>query len=418
MAKHAVLSPSSAKRWMSCPGSVALSEGLQDTSSTFAEEGTAAHFLASYCLVSGENAAAHLGRCILLLVHGLTGEHTELFECDTPDADESPYRTLSRFAVDGDMADNVQVYLDYVRDVQRATDGELLVEVSVPLDHITGEEGACGTSDAVIVTSDELIVIDLKFGRGVEVDATQNPQLLMYASGARKLFDIGANFTTVRVAISQPRITHAPSEWSCSSEDLDAFESEVLQASANASAMACGATPLAFEPSTEACRWCKAKAKCKALEDFVAEGIAADFDEVLTQGVALPAAADLSQKMMCLDLIEDWCKAVRGAVESELLHGRPVEGYKLVQGRQGARAWTAEEEAEAALKGLKVKAALMYKRKLISPTDAEKLLKGDVKWDKLQKYITRAEGRPSVAPASDKRPALVIEPTADDFDVV
>ena len=88
------------------------------------------------------------------------------------------------------------------------------------------------------------------------------------------------------------------------------------------------------------------------------------------------------------------------------------------QGRQGARAWTTEEEAEAALKRLKVKAALMYKRKLISPTDAEKLLKGDVKWDKLQKYITRAEGKPSVALASDKRPALVIEPTADDFDVV
>lgn len=403
---------------MSCPGSVKLSEGIKDSGSSFADEGTAAHFLASYCLISGENASAHLGRDILLLEHRTSGDHTELFDCDMPDEDESPYRVLSRFKVDSDMADNVQVYLDYVRDVQKATDGELLVEVSVPLDHITGEEGATGTSDAVIVTPDEIIVIDLKFGRGVEVDAEQNPQLLMYASGARRLFEIGCDFHTVRVAISQPRVTHAPSEWSCLAEDLDAFEDEVSRAASKILSQSSGAEPPTFTPSEDACKWCKAKAKCPALDAFVQEAIAADFDEVLTQGIEAPDTAELSQKMMCLDLIEDWCKAVRGAVEAELLHGREVEGYKLVQGRQGARAWTAEEEAEAALKKLKVKADLMYKKELISPTDAEKLLKGDVKWEKLQAYITRSEGKPSVAPASDKRPALIIEPTADDFDVV
>jgi len=415
MASHAVLSPSSAKRWMSCPGSVKLSEGIQGTTSSFADEGTAAHFLAAYCLLSEDNASVHLGRSILLVEDDATREYLEFF---SDEETQCPYTPRASFKIDSDMADNVQVYLDYVRDVQRATGGELLVEVPVPLDHITGEEDAYGTSDAVIITPDEVIVIDLKYGRGVEVSAEDNPQLMMYASGACQLFAIGADFKTVRVAISQPRITHAPSEWSCSSEDLEAFEDEVRRSSVDVNAMLCGATPLAFNPSTEACRWCKAKAKCKALENFVQETIAADFDEVLTRGVELPATADLSQKMMCIDLVEDWCKAVRGAVESELLHGCPVEGYKLVQGRQGARAWTAEEEAEAALKRLKVKAALMYKKKLISPTDAEKLLKGDVKWDKLQKYITRAEGKPSVALASDKRPALVIEPTADDFDVV
>lgn len=418
MAKHAVLSPSSAKRWMSCPGSVILSEGIKDTSSSYADEGTAAHFLAAYCLFSGDNASKHVGRSVVLLRQLSDGEHVEAFVGEQ--AGEGEVEILTVVDIDSSMADHVQTYLDYVRDVQAATDGELLIEVSVPLGHITGEEDATGTSDAVIVTPDEIIVIDLKFGMGVEVEAEENPQLLMYASGAAKLFEEAGEFKTVRVAISQPRVSSYPSEWSCDIERLREFEDEVRNAAADVRHTRKGVDTSHFAPSEDACKWCKAKTKCKALDDFIVEAVSADFDDILTgPKLGLPPVEDLGKKLSCVSLIEEWCKAVRAAVESELLHGREVEGYKLVQGRKGARSWVDEAAAEQLFKKLKVKADLIYKKKLISPTDAEKLLKGDdAKWNALQAAITQAEGKPSVAPVSDKRPALVVEPTADDFEDV
>jgi hypothetical protein len=124
--------------------------------------------------------------------------------------------------------------------------------------------------------------------------------------------------------------------------------------------------------------------------------------------------------MDAISAIEDWCKAVRAKVEAELFAGRPVPGYKLVQGKKGNRQWTSKEEAEAMLKGFKLKVEEMYDLKLISPTSAEKLAKAAVigprQWPKLSAYITQAEGSPSVAPESDKRPALVVTPVADAFE--
>jgi hypothetical protein len=107
-------------------------------------------------------------------------------------------------------------------------------------------------------------------------------------------------------------------------------------------------------------------------------------------------------------------------VESELFSGRPVPGYKLVQGKKGNRKWSSESEAEAMLKGFKLKVEEMYDLKLVSPTTAEKLAKagtiGPRQWPKLQGFITQSEGSPSVAPESDKRPALEIKPAVDDFE--
>jgi len=130
-------------------------------------------------------------------------------------------------------------------------------------------------------------------------------------------------------------------------------------------------------------------------------------------------APTLSEKMAVLDIVDDWIKAVRGRVEYELLHGNEVPGYKLVQGKQGNRSWKDAEEAEAKLKSMRLKKEEMYNYTLISPTNAEKLLKDTPKrWASLQENIGRSPGQPSVAPVSDKRPALVIKPVADEFEAV
>ena len=124
----------------------------------------------------------------------------------------------------------------------------------------------------------------------------------------------------------------------------------------------------------------------------------------------------LGNLMGTVGLIEDWCKALRAQVEENLITGVEVPGYKLVDGRKGNRAWSSVEEAEATLKTMRVPHDQMYDYKVVSPTTAEKLFKAGVigprQWPKLSTLITQAEGKPSVAPAADKRPAISLAPTA------
>lgn len=406
MSAHALLSPSGAHRWLACPGSVALERDLPDSSSEFADEGSAAHFLAANCLRHGKAPIFYLGRKIAVHAAGENWlDETGAF-----------VDVRATFAVDHDMAEHVEKYVNAVR--MYAGDNELIVEERVPIAHVTGEEGAGGTADALIILDDELQLHDLKYGRGVAVYAEENEQLMLYALGALELYSALGDFKRVRLVIHQPRIGNL-SEWDCSIEDLQAFAQKVnLQAS-----WALGCIEIGLDENEDLnagekqCRFCKAKATCPALAKEIADVTAADFND-LTQS-ALPLPINLGAAMSKVELVETWCKAVRAETERQLLDGLPVAGWKLVEGRKGARSWVSEEDAEAAMKSMRLKTDEMYSFKVISPTQAEKLLKESPRrWNKLQGLITQREGGPSVAPESDKRPALVIAAQADEFDVV
>lgn len=426
---HALCSPSSAKKWITCPGSLAQEKDCpEDEGNEFSEEGTCAHGVASMCLTEKRPALAYVGRRI----------------------DVGPHKTRE---FEEDMAEPVQTYVDLVNALVASTNGQLFVEQEVPIDHITGEEDATGTADTVIVTGDgeEIIGVDLKFGRGVRVSAEKNEQLMMYALGTLALLELVIDVSKVkrfRMMISQPRVTETPSEDVISIEDLKAFGHVASIAAGQALDLYNGpaasgveqGAPVALRPSTEGCQWCRAKATCPALATFVYDTIGAGF-EVLAEAVTPPAATEkartaqakaaapkflpgedpalLSAKMAAADLIEEWLKAIRGRVEILLLNGVAVPGYKLVQGRKGNRAWSDDDDAETLLKSFRLKSEEMYTRKVISPTKAEEVLKGQPKrWAKVEPLITRADGSISVAHVSDKRDAIVKAPPADAFDVV
>lgn len=320
-----------------------------------------------------------------------------------------------------DMLRDVLKYTDQIQQLVESTGGTLHVEQKLPIGQWTGEDGAHGTADAVIVAGDELIVADLKFGMGVEVSAVENKQLMLYALAALDKFgwsvDVGYTFLSVRLVISQPR-TGNFSEWTVSVGELLAFGKEVKMAAAT--------TRMADAPlhaSEKACKFCRAKATCPALTRAVEVATGALFDDL--SAPSRPAdctSEDIANKMAMVKLVEDWCKALRAETERRLLAGEPVRGYKLVQGKMGNRKWSDAEEAEATLKSLRLKVEEMYDLSLISPTTAEKLMGsgaiGPRQWKKVIPLITRAEGSPSVAPESDKRPALVVGGNTDDFDVV
>jgi len=413
MTAHAILSPSSAHRWMRCVGAPAMEQGYKNNSSEYADEGTAAHFVAAQCLTHGTNAAILQG----LNVEITDGEGAFLYN---PQA----FKGGRLQHITSEMVDYVQTYIDFVR--EQAADAKLLVEEELPIYQITGEESATGTGDAIILAGRILKVIDLKFGRGNMVEAEENEQLMMYALGALEKHDLVGEFEEVWMFIHQPRVSSEPSLYVLSVERLLQWKQHATAAAIKARFIldtgvsnVVASTDPVLVPGQYQCRFCKAKADCPALSSFVAEEVGADFETLSRQSEPVSVEYDhtlLSHKMSACDLIENWIKAVRVKVESELFAAHDVPDYKLVEGRRGARKWSDEEEAEKVLKSMRLKTEEMYDFKLISPTTAEKVLKESPKrWNRVTNLITQSEGKPSVAHASDKRPALVVAPVADDF---
>lgn len=430
---HSTFSASGADRWCLCPGSIVLSAGAPRTTSQYAAEGTVAHLVLTFALQQGKSAAEFIGQ--EYAADGFT------------------------FTVDEDMARHVQVCIDYVHDL-KGEDGVVLVDQRVNYAKYLGvpEGQAWGTADVIIVRGDEVIVVDFKYGQGVEVsagyDAPSSPadepqrhpnrQMALYALGVVDLVEstLGDKPTRVRLAISQPRISVKPSEYDLSVEELEAWGYGEARSAAcsvvNAQATAAlgesadpNWSPTFLSPGEKQCRFCPAKATCPALRNEVANettGVTpASPDEFANltpiDPLMFPSESWLSAALSKVDLIEDWCKAVRAEVERRLLAGEPVPGFKLVQGKRGSRQWNDPDAAEKLLREtFRLPIEKAYDMKLISPTSAEKLAKaGDIgprQWPKAQSLIVQPEGKTHVAPVTDPRPAIDVKPVADEFQPV
>lgn len=426
MTSHAKLSPSSAHRWLNCAGSMILEKDFPDSSSEHAELGTAAHFLASECLEQGKDATDFLNRQIYL-VNGVAHwwERPETINIST------------FYTVDLEMTENIQKYLDAVR--SQSEGNQLLVEQRVSFGSRIGSENAFGTADAIILTADEIQVHDLKYGRGVKVDATGNEQLNLYGLGALEEFGMFGDYKQVRKVIHQPRIGHY-SEEVVTIAELEEFEQEVKKGVAHIRALEIGLEDGdggaiadfegSFNPGEKQCQWCKAKAVCPALANHLMETMLGEFenlDEVELQTAVPEATAQivsyendrLSKFYAAIPLFENWIKAVDAAVHEKLHAGEVVPGFKLVEGRKGSRKWSDDKEAEELFKSMRLKTEQMYDLKVISPTTAAKLQKENIigprQWSKVEALITQNDGKPTVAAESDKRPALDMTPQFEDL---
>lgn len=384
MTTHALLSPSGAHRWMRCPGSLALEQPFPESTSVYADEGTRAHELAARIL-RGENI---------------------------DDADP------------GMLAD-VRKYTDVVQ--ASAQDGALLVEKKVNLSDTLGSDEQFGTCDAVIIKEEEIEIHDLKYGRGTPVSAKGNEQLRLYALGALKDFGLLHEPKRVRMFIHQVRLAPVEDEVVDVEELLRWGREARVRADLAIAQMAFDTTKLDLEPGEKQCRFCKAKSTCPALRAKVENEVRVDFDDLddtrkEVEAIVRRESEQISRSLKAVDLVEMWCKAVREEAFRRLAEGQDVPDFKLVEGRRGARKWSDEAEVEGTLKAMRLTVEQMYDLSLISPTSAEKLAKagtiGPRQWPKLKDLITQPAGKPHVAPADDKRPAITIAAQPTDFELV
>jgi PP-loop superfamily ATP-utilizing enzyme len=232
---------------------------------------------------------------------------------------------------------------------------------------------------------------------------------MMYALGALEHCAEVCDVDEVCMVIHQPRLNHVSEHW-LPVADLLAFKAEVERAAAETRQ-----PDARLEPGEKPCRFCKAKHDCPALKAMVEETV-----DHIAPGVSADDFADLGDNSLSIamgrvDLIEQWCRSVRAEVERRLVAGNDVPGYKLVEGRRGNRAWKSAEIAQAELAKF-LKRDEMIEEKFISPATAEKLLKKNPDGlEALDSLTERPEGKLSVAPDTDKRPAKAPNATADDF---
>ena len=368
---HALLSPSSAHRWTVCPGSVALTKDMPEESSPFALEGTQRH----------EEAAT-------LLEKGGVSESAELM-----------------------------AYVNYVRDLASDKGASMFIEHQIDLEKITGEAGAHGTADAIVFTDSVLNVIDLKWGKGVKVEAVGNLQLQIYALGALDSFGWLADFDTIRMTIVQPRISQTPITWETSRENLEKRRAHIFERAAIARDMAEGKMDLEFKPSEGGCKFCKARNTCKTYARFSLEaaGLECPFDDeppTLTN----EERAQIFEKV---PVVKSWCEKFCEGMLSDALAGEKFPGFKLVLGRPGNRVWDDDKRAERIMESQKIRKDLRYTMKLITPTQAEKLAKkGELtekQWQVLGLQIVRHDGKPTLVAESDSRPEYSAVAQAQDF---
>lgn len=370
---HARLSASGAKKWINCPGSIQLEENFEDKPSQFAEEGTNAHAL---------------GEAKIRLA--------------TKEYNRTKYHNAIRnLEITEDMEDYAESYKNYVIErynsaLQKTPDAILMLEQR--LDFSKYVPDGFGTGDAVIIAEGKLEIIDLKYGKGVEVSAVDNPQLRLYALGAYEAFDMLYGFDTVEMTIYQPRLDNISSESISVAELLEWGESVKK------------AAQLANDDSITECvagkhcdtGFCKARPVCRAYAEERQKMAVYDFK--LPAMLTVAEIADIIEQSASL---EKWAKLVCDyALEQAYKHGVEYPGYKVVEGRSNRKYSKPDSEVAKILtdNGYQESDILVHKLKGI--TDIEKLLGKKTFAEVLGSYVVKPPGKPTLVCSEDKRPAI------------
>lgn len=367
--KHAKLSASSAFRWINCPGSVALADQLPAPgSSAYADEGTLAHALAELKL--------------------------RKFLGDVGDYDKELAQIQANEYYNGEMEEATDFYAETVQEHLAAAgaDAELMIEQQFSLTNWVPE--GFGTSDAVIIGGNVIEVIDLKYGKGIKVDAVNNPQLRLYGLGASALFGDLYDFDTVRTTIIQPRLDHVSTEEQPLKELLLWAEKDV----APRATMALEGTD--YLATGDWCRFCPAKAVCRKRAEYNLELARDEF-----KAPPLLTDEEIGEVLRRAEEIQKWTSDIQDYALEQALAGKHFDGWKLVEGRSN-RKYADDLKVAETLVAAGYDEAMLYERKLYGITAMEKIVGKKKLTTTLGDLIIKPAGKPVLVPESDKREAI------------
>ena len=411
---HALLSPSSARKWMACPAALACEFGLPNESGQAAVNGTVMHLLAETVL----------NRIIKNDYPVPADTYKGVYALNQGKGPLKALVTLEKGAVliTDDFVSQVNKYVDYCRPIIDAAD---LVEVESrvnltrvlhPGAELNGEPlQTFGTADLVAVMPDGsidrqsfsptgivshseplivgnmLIVGDLKTGRH-KVLAKENKQMMLYALGLLRVYKRLYDITAVRLVIFQPYAGGAD-EWDTTPEALEQFGEEASAAAVRAidafQRGKKGLKPADFRPGNSACEWCKFSEKCSARSKSATKTVESDLSDEIEM-----TDEQIVAEYLKLDVMRQHISDIEKAMYKLLMNKGATGGFKLVAGRPGNRAWT---DPELVIKTFGDK---VMKEVVMTPTDALKVLPEE----ELEQFITRKDGQPSIATVDDKRP--------------
>lgn len=378
---HALLSASGAHRWLVCTPSAKLEEGFPDTTSEAAREGTLAHELA-------ELKARHYFY--------------------TPDFGKKKYTTRANKLKKEDLwKDEMERYTDEYLDYLKVTALNLntapYVAIEQKLDLGNWIPEGFGTADCVMVYGNTVHVFDFKYGKGVQVDAEQNPQMMLYALGAYAAYKMLYPIEQICMTIVQPRIDHV-SEWTCTLEELLSFGEKVKEKAA-----------LAIEgkgeyhPDEKACRFCRAKAQCRARSDF---NVKKAFN--IGEMPPLISAEEAGKRLLELQDIVKYQKDLQEWALSECLAGKDVPGWKAVEGRS-VRDWSDMDAAfDKLIESEMTMEEMLYEKKPLTLAQVEKLIGKKDFQDTVGEFVVKKSGKPTLVKESDKREAITNIVTAEE----
>lgn len=404
MTAHSRIGASSAYRWLECPGSIPLSEAAPpQISSSYADEGTAAHNLAEKCLDSGQDADKYIG---LIIKVGKTD-----------------------FEVDEEMAENVQLYLDVVREDIERWDDISGVETRIHLKWI--HEDMFGTSDSHAgLRGARLVVHDYKHGAGITVDAVENSQGLYYVLGIAAKYEF--QFEEYEFVIVQPRAHHPDGpvrRWVFTKERLKQFERELKVGLDRVEKARESNKIIDWLNPGDHCRFCPAALDCPALERQMELAVFEDFshidDDILTATPTPPnelSPERLKQALEFASIFEAWIGQVRSYAYQRAEEGNPPEGFKLVQKYGHAKHKDPEKTVDVlTLLGFTPEQIFEAPKppKVKSPAQLKKLFTKKSGVDKkfLRHFTMTPETGSALVPVGDRRAELVNR-VEDDFAAV
>lgn len=372
MSAHALLSPSSAHRWLNCPRAPRLEATLPEKTSSYAQEGTLAH---SVCEIT---AKKHFNKI-------KPAEYTQAikdFKADSFWNDE--------------MIRTAETYVEHLAERAMAFKNEPYVTFEVKVDISDYAPEAFGRCDCIMFGDETLVITDYKHGKGVQVNAVENPQLMLYALGALKLYQpiFGGGIKRIEVCIDQPRLGHYET-WNCTSDELlawgDGIKPKALAAYRGEGEFNAGSW----------CKFCRANGVCKAQAE---QEISAfdDFVGAVDQTPAMLSPEDMSAMLKRGETLVDWYESLKQAALEKLLEGVAIPDFKVVEGRS-SRVWTDQDKALEKLEADGVEHAMLYDTVPKSLAKIEKML-GIAKFKELVgEFVMKPQGKPTLTTADDTR---------------